>query len=66
VTVPAVTTFNGGLFVPSHLRSTYVDASRRQDALMREEFERQGDVWENGRTVDDILEQLKAKFADSE
>jgi hypothetical protein len=36
------------------------------EALMREEFERQGDVWENGRPVDDILEKLKAKITDSE
>jgi hypothetical protein len=37
-----------------------------REALMREAFERQGDVWENGRPAEDILEKLKAKITDSE
>ncbi|HEX4127584.1 MAG TPA: hypothetical protein VHX67_08415 [Acidimicrobiales bacterium] len=37
-----------------------------REALMREEFERRGDVWENGVPVDDILRKLKAKITDNE
>ena len=46
-------------------RRTELEIEARE-ALMREEFERQGDVWENGVLVDDILEKLKAKITDSE
>jgi hypothetical protein len=46
-------------------RRTELEIEARE-ALMRDEFERQGDVWENGRPVDDILEKLKAKITDSE
>jgi len=37
-----------------------------REALMREEFERQSDAWENGIPVDEILEKLKAKITDNE
>ncbi len=33
-----------------------------REALMREEFERNGDAWENGVPVEDALEDLKAKI----
>jgi hypothetical protein len=46
-------------------RRTELETEARE-ALMREEFERHGDVWENGRPVDDILGNLKAKITDSE
>ena len=37
-----------------------------REALMREEFERQGDAWESGVPVDEILEKLKAQITDNE
>jgi hypothetical protein len=46
-------------------RRTELEIEARE-ALMREEFERPGDVWENSVPVDDILEKLKAKITDSE
>jgi hypothetical protein len=36
-----------------------------REALMREEFERQGDAWDNGVPVDEILEKLKEKITDN-
>jgi hypothetical protein len=46
-------------------RRTELEIEARE-APMREEFERQGDVWENGVPVDDVLEKLNAKITDSE
>ena len=37
-----------------------------REVLVREEFERQGNAWENGVPVDEILEKLKAKINDNE